>query len=89
MTNRRDWFDQHMQFSEQIKIRVGTGELLYAFRRGYIQVGTFANGKWLPGILYDVLFTSEMTNNLFYVKVAAKKGVDFILSNNGKYDVFS
>ena len=38
--------------------------------------------------MYDVLFIPNLKQNLFAVKVAAKKGIDFSITNNGKQCLF-
>lgn len=84
MTSRRSWFSEFRQFSVPTKIRIGNGEQLFALGQGEILIETYVGGAWIPGMLYDVLFVPDTKQNLFSVKVAAKRGVDFVISDRGR-----
>lgn len=88
MTNRSDWFVKFRQFSEPMKILVGNGEEIPALGIGKVQFETCIGDKRLPGTMYDVLYAPELKQNLFSVKVVAKKGINFMLTDNGKRCVF-
>ncbi|KAK2578707.1 hypothetical protein KPH14_012663 [Odynerus spinipes] len=88
MTNRRDYFCKLREFSVPTKVRVGNGEELQAIGQGDIDIETCVNGKWAPGTMYDVLLVPDMKHNLFSVKVAARKGIDFEISDRGRRCIF-
>lgn len=88
MTSRREWFTAYRSFLEPLKIYVGNGEKVLAVGQGNIQIETRTDNQWSQGVMYDVLHTPGMKHNLFSVRAAAKKGIDFQISNNGKECVF-
>lgn len=84
MTNREDWLTDFAVFEKPQKIRVGNGEALEAYGKGNVCVEMRVCDDWKKGIMYDVLYVPKLCGNLFSVKMAAKKGVDFSISDNGK-----
>lgn len=83
MTRRRDWFCGFEEFEKPLTVRVGNGDKTPVYGKGSIEIETFVNGQWIPGIINDVLYVPFLKQNLFSVKVAAKKGVDFSLTDHG------
>lgn len=53
-----------------------------------IKIVTYVSGKKIEGMMYEVLYAPKMTHNLFSVRMAAKKGVNFELKNNGHECIF-
>ena len=88
MTHRRNWFSEYEAFSSPTKIRIGNGEEISAHGKGNIEIETFVNNRWIAGTMYDVLFVPQLKQNLFSVKVVAKRGVNFSITDCGKRCVF-
>ena len=88
MTNRREWFCDFEEFTSPVDIKIGNGDSMYAYGKGNIEIDTFLEGGWKAGIMHDVLFVPNLKQNLFAVKVVAKKGIDFSITNNGKQCLF-
>lgn len=89
MSHRRDWFHSFEEFESPVKIKVGNGEEICAYGKGNIEIETFVNSDWIPGTMYGVLYVPCLKQNLFSVKVVAKKGVNFSITNCGKHCSFT
>lgn len=83
MTRRCDWFSSFEEFEKPLTVRVGNGEEIPVYGRGNIEIETLVNGQWISGMIGNVLYVPCLKRNLFSVKVAAKKGVDFSLTDHG------
>lgn len=88
MTSRGDWFTKYKQFGTPTTIRVGNGAVVSALGRGNIDVQMRVRGRWYDARLYDVLYAPGLNQNLFSVKMTAKKGVDMAVTNRGKICTF-
>jgi hypothetical protein len=88
ISNKREWFREYTEFVDPKPVYVGNGDQVLAMGSGNIDVETFDGKEWIPATLHEVLFIPDMTKNLFSVKISAKKGVDFILSDNGSKCLF-
>lgn len=84
MSRRRDWFCDYENFETPVMIRVGNGDETPAYGKRNIEVEMFVDGCQIPGMIYDVLYVPRLKRNLFSVKVAAKKGIDFSLRDHGQ-----
>lgn len=84
MTYRKEYYSEYEEFKFPTSVRTGNGDAKPAYGKGNIEIETFVNGKWAAGMMYDVLYVPEVKQNLFSLKVAAKKGIDFSVTNYGK-----
>ncbi|CAK9813801.1 Retrovirus-related Pol polyprotein from transposon TNT 1-94 [Anthophora plagiata] len=89
MTHRRDFFSDFEKFEEPITIRLGNGDLTPAYGKGNVEIETYVNGKWIPGIMYDVLFVPKLSQNLFSIITVIRKGIDHAITEYGEKCVFS
>ena len=89
MTNRREWFSDYQEFKTPTSIKIGNGDNIFAYGKGNIEIMTVVNGEGIEGTMYDVLFVPDLNQNLFSVKVVAKKGINFSIAENGKKCLFT
>ena len=89
MTHRREWFCDFEDFKVPLSIKMGNGDIISAYGKGSIDIETRVNNAWIPGIMYDVLYAPNLQQSLFAVKVVARKGIDFSITNNGKRCIFT
>lgn len=89
MTNQREWFSVLKEFQKPVDIKIGNGDNIQALGKGNIEIETFVNNETITVIIYDVLFIPDLKQNLFSVKLAAKQGVDFSITDNVKNCLFT
>lgn len=82
MTKRRDWFSTYEEFAVPMKINLCDGNSVMAYGKGTIDFKSMSRDKHVTGSLNDVLFLPNIVHNLFSVKAAGRKGVDFYVRNN-------
>ncbi|KAL7291706.1 hypothetical protein TKK_0014495 [Trichogramma kaykai] len=80
---RREWFEDYQEYNEPRKVEIGNGVLL-AVGEGNINIETVVRKKIVSGTMYNVLFLPNLCRNLLSIRTAAKKGIDFTVSNRGK-----
>ena len=84
MTNRREWFSDYQEFKTPTSIKIGNDDNIFAYGKGNIEIVTVVSGEGIEGTMYDVLFVPDLNQNLFSVKVVAKKGINFSIADTGK-----
>ncbi|KAF5282306.1 hypothetical protein FQR65_LT14360 [Abscondita terminalis] len=89
MCNNRNIFTDFETFSETVNVNIGNGEKVSVLGKGTVEIECLVQGEWTPAKICDVLYTPNMICNLFSVKTAAKKGIDFIIKNAGSECVFT
>ncbi|CAK9814081.1 Retrovirus-related Pol polyprotein from transposon TNT 1-94 [Anthophora plagiata] len=89
MTYQRELFCDFEEFEVPLDVKIGNGENISAYGKGSIEVETIVNGEWIEGVMHDVLFVPGLRQNLFSVKVVAKKEVNFSITNCGKKCLFT
>lgn len=74
VTSRRDWL---VNFKEETgaTLTVGGGRRLPVLGKGYVNILAYANGKWIPTKIREVLYVPELGHNLLSVSKCVDNGM--------------
>lgn len=89
MTHRKEWFCEYTEFKVPVYVKIGNGEQIEALGKGNIKIETSVDNKRIPGVLTNVLFVPCLNQNLFSVKTAAKKNINFLITDQGEKCLFT
>ncbi|KNC33708.1 hypothetical protein FF38_10866, partial [Lucilia cuprina] len=85
MSNKKEWFQNYVQFQNPKGIRIGNGEIIPAVGKGDIYIKAFDGKVWNSKFLSNVLYIPKIKIN-FSINACLDKG--YFLEANSKECVF-
>lgn len=82
MTYCKEYFVMFEKFAAAKEIKFGDKGVMVAHGSGRINVEMFVNGKWVQNYMEDVWYVPGLMRNLFSVRHAAKRGIDYLVSGD-------
>ncbi|KHJ41524.1 zinc knuckle [Trichuris suis] len=85
MTWNKKYFTKYVPFPQHVEVRVGNGEIIYAYGRGTVRVKLFTERGWLASVMEEVWYVPRLGLNLFSIGRAAERGFTSIATADGCY----
>lgn len=88
MSGELKYFNNYVPHKEKIVIQVGNNECVYSHGKGSIDVISDVDGEKIPVTLYDVEYVPGISDNLFSLGAADKRG-HVIVVNKGRLRIIA
>ena len=76
MSENKAWFSEYEELKNQVGVRLGDGNLLYAEGKGKIEIEAFNGKVWVDKYLSQVLYIPGIKFNLFSMGAALSKNIN-------------
>lgn len=83
MCNRRDWYSEYSVLSKKIPVHSASGHTIFAIGSGTVPIDSLVEGKWLSGVLTEVLYVPELSQNLISVGALTDHGYEAKFTHGG------